>query len=150
MKTHILLIICFLTFGTTLAQGGNMRERIRAQKVAFITDQMKLSAEEAQQFWPVFNSYESKVERIKNGELRTIRMSLRNSDNMSDEEANDLLARMIQAENSLHTMRLDLVSDLKEVLSPQKILRLKVANEEFNRRLLERLKDIREKRSGRN
>jgi Spy/CpxP family protein refolding chaperone len=132
-----------------MAQGGNMRERIKAQKVAFITDQLKLSAEEAQQFWPVFNKYESEVETIKNGELRSIRMSLRSSDILSDAEANELLERLVKAENTLHDLRLNLVSDLRDVLSPQKILRLKVADEEFNKRLLERLREMREKRSGR-
>ncbi len=127
-----------------------MREKIKAQKIAFITDQLELTSEEAQAFWPVFNSYESNVEAIKNGELRSIRQSLRQGAELSDKEANQLLNRLVAAENNLHQLRVDLVSDLKAVLPPQKILRLKAVDDEFNRKLLERLREMRQKRSGGN
>ncbi|MEM1001515.1 MAG: hypothetical protein AAGH46_02575 [Bacteroidota bacterium] len=127
-----------------------MRERIRSQKIAFITDQLKLSSKEAQNFWPIFNKYESDVEDIKNGELRSIRRTLRSGERLSDKEANDLITRLITAETSIHDLRVNLVSDLRSVLSPQKILRLKVADEEFNKRLLEKLREMREKGDNRN
>ena len=150
MKAKLLFTICLLAFGLTYSQGGKMRERIRSQKIAFITDQLKLSSEEAQKFWPIFNTYESEVESIKNGELRSIRSTLRSGERLSDKQADNLISRLIKAESNIHDLRVQLVSDLRSVLSPQKILRLKVADEEFNKRLLERLREMRDKRPNKN
>jgi Spy/CpxP family protein refolding chaperone len=150
MKVKILLLIGLFSCGLSFSQVNKMRERIRSQKIAFITDQLQLTSEEAQAFWPVFNAYESEVEKIKNGELRSIRQDLRSNEDLSDQEAKQLLQRLVTAENNLHELRVGLVSDLQTVLSPQKILRLKVADEEFNKQLLERLREMRQKRSNRN
>ncbi|MCB0665633.1 MAG: hypothetical protein KDC80_07420, partial [Saprospiraceae bacterium] len=38
-----------------LAQERPVQERIEAQRVAFITQRVNLSPEEAQQFWPIYN-----------------------------------------------------------------------------------------------
>lgn len=150
MKTRPLLYICLLVVSSSLAQGNKMREKIKTQKIAFITDQLQLTSEEAQSFWPIFNAYETDVEAIKNGELRSVRKTLRSRTDLSDKEANDLLQRLLDSENDIHTLKVKLVSELKSVLPPQKILQLKIADEEFSKKLLERLREMRQKRSGRN
>lgn len=147
MKTKIFILLMVMVTGVSLAQKGAMRERIKAQKIAFITDQLQLTSEEAQVFWPVFNAYESKIEEIKQGELRSIKMALRSSSSLTDQEAKDLLDRLVTTENDLHNLKLELIKDLKSVLPPQKILKLKIADEEFNKRLLEKLREFRQKRN---
>ena len=150
MRTRLILYTCLLIFSSSLAQGNKMREKIKTQKIAFITDQLQLTSEEAQAFWPIFNAYESNVQSIKNGELRSIRKTLRNEEALSDRDANDLLDRLIASEKNLYSLKVKLVFDLKTVLPPQKILKLKIADEEFNKKLLERLREMRQKRSGGN
>ena len=150
MKKRTLLYICLLVVSTSLAQGNKMREKIKIQKIAFITDQLQLTSEEAQSFWPIFNAYETDVEAIKNGELRSVRKTLRSETDLSDKEANDLLDRLLDSEKDIYSLKVNLVSDLKSVLPPQKILKLKIADEEFSKKLLERLREMRQKRSGRN
>ena len=150
MKTRSLLYICLLVVSTSLAQGNKMREKIKTQKIAFITDQLQLTSEEAQSFWPIFNAYETDVEAIKNGDLRSVRKTLRSETDLSDKEANDLLDRLLDSERDIYSLKVNLVSDLKSVLPPQKILKLKIADEEFSKKLLERLREMRQKRSGRN
>jgi hypothetical protein len=147
MKTKIFILLMVMVTGVSLAQKGAMRERIKAQKIAFITDQLQLTSKEAQVFWPVFNAYESKIEEIKQGELRSIKMALRSSSSLTDQEAKDLLDRLVTTENDLHNLKLQLIKDLKSVLPPQKILKLKIADEEFNKRLLEKLREFRQKRN---
>ena len=46
------------------AQNGN---RLEALKIAYITNKLNLSPEEAQKFWPIYNQYalELKVARLK-------------------------------------------------------------------------------------
>jgi len=149
MRYKVLVIVLFF-FSLSYSQGGKMREKIKAQKIAFITNQLDLSTTEAQAFWPVFNAYESEVDDIKSGELRSIRIALRSSDILSDTEAEELLNRLVGVENELHQLKLKLINDLKGVLPPQKILKLKVADDEFNKQLLERLREMRQKRANGN
>lgn len=148
MKHLILLLIAIVSLNVSHSQNDKMRERIKAQKIAFITAQLELSTEEAQAFWPVFNAYEADMESIKNKQLRPVRKAMRNSESLSEEEAVELLDKMIAAETELHKLRLDLISDLKEILPPQKILKLKAADDEFNKKLFERLKEMRQRRNG--
>jgi hypothetical protein len=65
MKKLILIIILALGgFCFVKAQdedGGKRGEKIQALKIAFITQKLGLSAEEAQRFWPVYNQYENEM-----------------------------------------------------------------------------------------
>ena len=56
---------------TIQAQNGN---RLEALKIAYITNKLNLSPEEAQKFWPIYNQYslELKVARLK----KAVRLSL--------------------------------------------------------------------------
>ena len=123
-------------------------ERIKAMKVAHITKKLDLSSKEAQQFWPVYNAYDAKITKLRNTDLRNLKREIRNSiGSLSDAQAGKLLDRLMAAENDLHEARVTLVNDLKKVISAEKIIRLKAAEDEFNKILLERLKEIRDRRN---
>ncbi len=122
-------------------------ERIKAMKVAHITNKLDLSSKEAQQFWPVYNAYDAKITRLRNTDLRNLKHEIKNSiGNLSDEQAGILLDRLMVAENDLHLAKITLVNDLKKVISAEKIIRLKAAEDEFNKILLQRLKEMRQRR----
>lgn len=61
---HLLLIVAFLTGTLAVNAQDNHKERsekIQALKIAFITQKLELSTEEAQKFWPVYNRYETEL-----------------------------------------------------------------------------------------
>jgi len=64
MKRLLLCTVLFLLGFLVRAQNGN---RLEALKIAYITNKLNLSPEEAQKFWPIYNSYalELKVTRLK-------------------------------------------------------------------------------------
>jgi uncharacterized protein YfkK (UPF0435 family) len=123
-----------------------MKERIKAQKIAFITEKLELTVKEAEKFWPIYNAFEAQTEKVRYEELRDIKRQIRTNPDMSDSEADVLLEKLSKAENQMHQAKVKLVNDLKTVIPSIKIIRLKGAEDEFNRRLLERLRDGREKR----
>ena len=76
MKNLLVILLILTGFCSGLnAQGCGdnckKKEQIKAQKVAFITDKLQLTVEEAQQFWPVYNELDKKSEDIDN-QIRTI------------------------------------------------------------------------------
>ncbi len=141
MKTTFLLSL-FLFFSYTMHSQGykEKRERIKALKVSFITTELNLTSEEATKFWPVYNAYEEKEFEIKHDKMRKLVKQLdeKGVDKMSDKEAMSYLNQLEAADEELFRLKQKLVSDLKTIISPVKILKLKKAENDFNRKLLEK------------
>lgn len=148
MKRLIPILILLVSFSSFAQRGGEIQEKIKAQKIAFITDKLELTSKEAQQFWPIYNEYEAKVEKIKSEDLRPLKKEMRQGD-VSDKRAVEILEKLLEAETKMHSAKLQLVENLKTVISAKKIIMLKVAEDQFNQKLLDRLKEFRERRQNR-
>jgi hypothetical protein len=113
------------------------RERIEAQRVAFITQQLDLSPEEAARFWPIYNSYK--------GELMDMRKDFERPDieSMTENEAVAQIEKQIQQEQRKLNMRAKMLSELRSAVSAKKVLMLQPAENMFNKELLRKLQENR-------
>lgn len=138
----LLLMFCFSSW----AQQGErqMKERIKAQKVAFITERLDLSSKEAQQFWPIYNAFEDKIEDMRKNDLKEVRQAMRRG-NLSESEAQLILDQFMRVEDKIHDAKKQLVKDLGTTIPPQKIIALKSAEDAFNKKIMEMLQQRREK-----
>jgi hypothetical protein len=68
MKRYFLIIVFLLgSFSLVNAQNDNREkraEKVQALKIAFITQKLELTSDEAQRFWPVYNRFESEVRQV--------------------------------------------------------------------------------------
>ncbi|MGV3459424.1 MAG: sensor of ECF-type sigma factor [Flavobacterium sp.] len=142
---HLLLLLLLCTM-TAFAQGNKeKREQIKALKVSYFTTELGLSGDEAAKFWPIYNAYEQKQFELRHNKMRPLLEKLKgNTDNLSDKEANAYLAEIQSNEEELLNIRKKLVSDLKPVIGPVKVLRLKKAEDDFNKKLLSKFKEKRQ------
>ena len=83
MKKIILLLLLIGTFNAT-AQDFKNRERIKALKVAFITERLELTSTEAQQFWPIYNTFEDNTNKLRRENYENRRKT--DIDNLSEQE----------------------------------------------------------------
>ena len=140
------LLIAFVSLNV-IAQNGPIirkkKEQIKAMKVAFITNELALTSEEATKFWPLFNAFEDKQQEIKKQKLKGYLKRVDNDsfDNLSDKDATTMLAQMESTEDELYQLKKKFMASLKGVISPIKILKLKKAEENFNRKLLQQYRD---------
>lgn len=147
MKTIKLLpIFLFLLSAGTFAQAGKHREKkaqIKALKVAFITEELKLTSAEAEKFWPLYNAYDSEQSNLRQNKLKSIvsRMESGNVDAMSDKEATSFLNQMENTEDEIFQNKKKFGNSLKSILPPIKIIKLKKAEEDFSRKLLRQYRD---------
>ena len=146
MKTNkTLLIILFLFSILSFAQESkdDKKEQIKALKVGYITSELSLTTEEATKFWPVYNAFEEKQYELKNRKMKAIKAKLNDDslDKMSEKEASALLAQLESTENELYQVRKKLIANLKEILPATKILKLKKAEDDFKKKLLQQYKD---------
>ena len=66
MKNFLLIISLFLSFSAAKAQNNDFNqkaEKVQALKIAFITQKLDLTSDEAQRFWPVYNRYENEIKQ---------------------------------------------------------------------------------------
>lgn len=148
MKTkHIITLLLALFSLSASPQGGRLlkekREQLKPVKVAFITDALSLTAVEAEKFWPVYNKFEDKQFDLRQEKMETYKKRSEEGalDKMSDKEASALLSQMETAEDELHQLRKKLVADLKGIIPAAKIIKLKKAEEDFNRKLLKQYRN---------
>lgn len=145
----ITILLFFISISAT-AQNGLMREKmqqkkdqVKSMKIAFITNELKLTPDEAAKFWPLFNEFEDKQKVIRQNKIKNYIDRSQNAEKMSEKDAQSLLNQMEAAEEELHQLRKNFVANLKGVLPATKILQLKGAEEEFSKKLLQQYRDKR-------
>ena len=144
MKMKLYVILLLLATSFTFAQGNQeKREKIKALKVAFLTEKLALSSEEAQKFWPIYNAFEEKQFEIRYKKLKGLGNQLKdnNEEKISDKEALQLIAQFESYEDELHGLKKKFSKDLLVVLSPKKVILLKKYEDEFNRKLLRQMRE---------
>jgi hypothetical protein len=147
MNIRKLYSILFLLISFTFyAQGERMkekREQIKAMKVAFITTELNLTTNEAEKFWPIYNTYDDKQFELRHKKLKGSYRKMDNDelDKLSEKEATALLNQIESNEEELFHLRKKLISNLKDVLPAIKIIKLKKAEENFSRKLLQQYRD---------
>ncbi|GGC94793.1 transcriptional regulator [Flavobacterium lutivivi] len=143
------LIILLITMQFSFAQNGKLfrekREQIKSIKVAYITNELSLTPEESAKFWPLYNAFEEKQQEIRKQKLKGYldRIDDESFDNLSEKEATAMLTQMENTEDELYQLRKKFIANLKSVLPASKILKLKKAEEGFNRKLLQQYRDKR-------
>ena len=142
-----ILVLLFTIFALNLIaqdkeQHRNMqqnKERIEAQKVAFITNRLDLSSAEAERFWPVYNDFKD--------ELKAKQKTWRNKHDfkpndiyeMSDTDAEEFAKDQLNHEQEMLNLRKGLITNMKGVISAQKIVMLLEAEKEFRVELMRKI-----------
>jgi len=143
MKLKNLVMLLLLCSATVFAQEHKeKREQIKALKVSYFTTELNLTSDEAAKFWPVYNSFEEKQFELRHNKIRPLLQKLDDSnfDKISDKEANAYLAEIQSNEEELFGLRRKLINDLKPIIGPVKLLRLKKAEDNFNKQLLSKMR----------
>jgi hypothetical protein len=147
--TLVLLFLTGICLPSLFAQvRPQLEERLQAQKTAFFTERMQLTVKEAEKFWPVYNDYSSRKEKISMESSTTLRYFLRNAENLSEQETQELLTRYTAFQQQDHELFMEYDKKFREILPPSKILKLYSSELQFRQHLLEQLRDQRQERGG--
>ncbi|MGY8914164.1 MAG: hypothetical protein ACKVJF_03660 [Flavobacteriales bacterium] len=128
-------LLLFLTV-VSFAQDRPDREKIKALKVAFITERLDLSSKEAQLFWPIYNEHETNMEDIRVKEWSQVRYKIKQANTLSENEADELLGLYSALEKEKQESNKRLFTRLKNVLSSKKTLLLIQSEGDFKRQLM--------------
>ena len=141
MKKILFITICLASVVNLSAQAknGQIKERVEAQRIGFITQRLSLTPEESQQFWPIYNQYTEKIQQIRNS------VKLEQAfDNMSEADAEKLIIAQMDKETRELDLRKEYYQKFKKVLSVQKIGKLYKAERDFRGELLRQLQEVKQ------
>jgi hypothetical protein len=127
------------------ADADMIRERIQAKRIAVFTNILRLTPEEAQGFWPLYNEFQDKKERLQD-DLKPKKQL----EAMSDAEVEDQIRRHFEYRQKELDLERDLYQKLRTVLPVRKIARIPEAERNFRKSVLERVQEAREKRGRKN
>jgi len=107
------------------------KEKLKAHKIAFITDRLQLTPSEAEKFWPVYNENEAAIEALHKDFRKTHHFEPEDIDAMSDTEANSFIEDHLKSEQQMFDKRKAFIGKLKGVIPSKKILMLMEAEKDF-------------------
>lgn len=130
---RILLIILLVSVGTAM-WAQPRKEKVNAARIAYITEELSLTPDEAEQFWPIYNELRREMEVLRKKNRR-----LRNKVTTTDAEAEQLLLDVFANDEKLVAIQKEYYWKLKKVISAQRILKLKNIERDFKKMLLEHI-----------
>lgn len=139
----MIIVILIFTFCVKVNAQKGGKERIKAYKTAYITEELDLSSKEAEKFWPVYNQYDKKLFILKVEKSRKERRRIKElggPESLSDEEATNVVFSMLTNEKEASVIKEKMYKELSKILSPTKLLTLYQAERNFNKRLLSEYK----------
>lgn len=151
-----LTILVMAGFGAINIQGqgygqGAMQpdgEKLTAYKIAFFTKNLDLTAAEAEKFWPIYNDYSARKNKLLADRLSTMRYATQNEANMSEAELASTADRLAKTFSDEAEMVVSFNESLKAVLSPGKIIRLYQVENQYKQQLLRELNQRRQGQPG--
>ena len=132
----VLILLCSMASAQNKAE---KKEQLAAFRVAFITKELNLSSKEAQQFWPVYNEYQDKLEALRTSRRKENKKLTPES--MTDQEAEQFIESETDFKVNEANLQKQYYSRFKQSLPVKKVALLIKAEEDFKRELLKQLKD---------
>lgn len=146
MKTIIISLLLILSLNS-FSQDNDRKEHIKALKVAFLTEQLDLSKKEAQQFWPIYNAFDEQEHALRKENYSKRRET--DVASLTEQEAKQMIEDMLLTEKRKYELRENFVKELQKILPSKKIIKLKIAEDEFNKKMFEEYKKRRDNRKER-
>ena len=153
MKKSIitLLFAIFATLGAYAQpgppQGGERRypnpDEIMSQKIAFFTQELSLTPEEAQLFWPVYNAGWKKAEAARKEvrhTLREVNAALKQEPAASDAQINALMEKYFKALQTEAQINAETYAEVSKVIPLAKAAKACTLEEKFRIMMIRQLK----------
>jgi len=143
MKKIILLLLILPLFTLTAIGQSRQGGKIEVEKIAFFTLRMDLTPDEAKVFWPLYNDYVNKRNKIRLDKNALVKYINQNHETLDDQELNESGDRIVGFIIEEAELTKNFHEKFKEILPPAKVVRIYQTEAQFNRILLEQLRNRR-------
>ena len=130
--------------GQGMGQGMGDNEKLTAYKIAFFTQRLDLTPAEAEKFWPLYNDFSARRNKLQLDRLSLMRYAAQNEANMSNDELSSTADKLAGSFSDEAGLVVSFNNDLKKVLPPAKIIRLYQVENQYKQQLLRELNQRRQ------
>ena len=122
---------CTLLFTWTAFAQDNMdqwikmlKQDLKAQKKDIVTEEMKtFTPEEAKRFWPIYDAYNTELEKFVDARLAVIKAYIDDYDTLTDAQATELLNRRFNIQKQRNALDDKYRKQFETALSPKRLVR---------------------------
>lgn len=136
MKVLVQLLFFVSIPAFCLGQVGDQHQRIMQEKVKFFNKKLDLTKTEAENFWPIYNDYQNRRNRIASDKRTLMKYYNQNSQNMTSQEITATLNKYMAYEKQETDLLLTYNEKFRSVLPDDKVLRIYIAEVQFKDYLL--------------
>ncbi len=147
MKTKFLMMMmAILVSGISMAQEkkdgdkASKKEEMETQKVAFITNKLDLTVDEAKVFWPVYDEREKELKEVRK-KIRENVKEAKDMDNLTDDEVKKMMEETLKLKQDELDIEEKYNTKFQEVLPVKKVAKLYMAERKFNEIVLKAWKE---------
>lgn len=135
---NVLIITAVLFSALSTAQTDRTpSEKIQALEVAFLTQELSLTSNEAQKFWPIYNDIKEDREKLYREKKKLMYDMAKNFESVSDQQAQQYVDRMFEIETKLNESNFESRHRrIIKIIGPKRFLTLKKSEVDFRRKLL--------------
>ncbi len=138
-----LLIILISPFIRLNGQNTNM-EKLNAFKIGFFTKRLDLTTTEAEKFWPVYNDYQDKRNKLLVEKASIIRNFDRNESSLNDNQLTELGDKLMGLISEESVLAVEFHKKIKEILTPAKVIMFYQVENQYKALLLNELQGNRQ------
>jgi len=135
----ITIFVTSISIGQDVDRSEHVKERMKAQRTAFITQKLELTEVEAQKFWPIYNEYTAEKRALKSEKNQEVSLQT------SDKDAEMAINNYFDAKSKELEMQKKYVARFKTVLPTNKVAMLLNIQKDFSKEVMQ---NMRERRSG--
>ena len=100
-----------------------VKEKIRTDKKLLIATNMQLTESEANAFWPIYESYQAELGKLRDREIKLIEQFAASYETMSDDVAKNLLDDSLSIDSDHQKLRQSYLAKFRGVLPDAKVAR---------------------------
>jgi hypothetical protein len=134
-------LMCLTTGMNAQTRKAEKQDNLQQQKIAFFNENLKLTAAESSRFWPVYNDYQNRRDKITNDRNSLLKYYESNRNNLTETETSDLIKRYVGFQQEETRLLETYTRKFQEFLPAIKVMRIFSAELEFKKWLLQNLRD---------
>ncbi|MFT4779828.1 MAG: Spy/CpxP family protein refolding chaperone [Flavobacteriales bacterium] len=143
MKKLLFLLLFLAPFIAQVSAQGDRRpprEKIEQLRVAFLTERLNLTVEEAQSFWPLYNEYEAAISLLEKARRQQMKV-LFSLENPTESDVSQMIT-LAESNHAKHSeLRSKYLFDSMKILGPKRTVMLEKSDDDFKREVMKKLRD---------
>ncbi len=125
---------------------SDWKEKVKSERIAFITTEIDLTPSEAAKFWPLYNEADNARAKCFEKMMKSYkRLEKAIQESASEEELDLRMQAYLKAVNASREIDVQYLEKYRKVIPVDKVAKLIVAEEKFRRQQIGRLREKRER-----